>query len=169
MSNIAKLKENDVIEYTFSENRFAVVPVGGCGNLKHWITMKIIEQFNIPYCVLLDSDKGTKEEFINATTISSLRAEGIKAYTTRKREPENYIYPSCLGLADENFPSYSDTDDAKQIISAAMSIKKENVIDYYWTKMSFDQIRKTEEYIDDGVKKYEFSDMIIDFFSLIPN
>ncbi len=162
-----KLEENNIITHTFAEKRFAIVPVGGCGNLKHWKTLKIADQFNIPYCILLDSDKGTNEEHINAATVSSLREEGIKAYTTRKREPENYIHPDCIGLVNGCHLEYSEIDDAKQIISQAKSVRKENVLEYFWTRISYEQIREIEEYEENGERKFEFSEMFNDFLSLV--
>lgn len=162
-----KLKENNQIDYTFADKRFAIIPIGGCGNLKHWKTMKLAEQFNIPYCILLDSDKGTNEEHINESAVAELRLEGIKAYTTRRREPENYIHPDCIGLVDGNPLVYTEIDNAKQIISKAKAIRQENVLEYFWTKMSFEQIREAEKYKENDVEKYEFTDMIKDFLSLV--
>ena len=95
-----KLKEAGHIPHTFEDKRFALVPIGGCGNLKHWRTLQLAQQFDIPYCVLLDSDKGTNEEQQNLDKITEIRADGIKAYTTRKREPENYIHLDCLALPE---------------------------------------------------------------------
>lgn len=162
-----KLKENNQITHTFVEKRFAIVPVGGCGNLKHWRTMKIADQFNIPYCILLDSDKGTNEENNNAAIVTELRADGIKAYTTRKREPENYIHPDCIGHVNGALLNYTDVDDAKKIISQAKSVRKEDVLEFFWTKMSFEQIREVEKFTENGVEQYEFTNMFNDFISLV--
>ena len=90
-----QLKAGGHIRHTLEEKRIALVPIGGCGNLKHWMTLRLANQFNIPYCVLQDSDKGTGEEERNINKILELQGAGIKAYLTRKREPENYIH---LGL-----------------------------------------------------------------------
>lgn len=57
-----KLKESNYVSNTFDEKNIAIVPIGGCGNFKHWITQKIAEQFSIPWGILLDSDKGTADE-----------------------------------------------------------------------------------------------------------
>lgn len=86
------LRKTSLDEHSFEDKRFAIVPIGGCGNLKHWKTLKLAEQFNLPWCILLDSDKGTPEETKNAEAVQQLRKDGIKAYVTRKREPENYIH-----------------------------------------------------------------------------
>lgn len=161
------LKENNQLTHTFQDKRIAIIPVGGCGNLKHWTTLKIADQFNIPYCILLDSDKGTNEEHINRDTVESLRTQGIKAYTTRKREPENYIHPICVGLVGDDYLDYSDIDDAKKIISQAKSVRKEKVLDYFWPHMSFEQIREVETYYEDQTERYEFTEMFQDFLSIV--
>lgn len=159
-----KLKEGGFITHTFIDKNFAIVPTGGCDNLKHWYTMKIIQRFALPWCILLDSDKGTPEEKKNQKTIEVLRRGGIKAYTTRKREPENYIHHSCLG----SFPvTYSETDDAKKKINGATRVAADKVLEHFWPQMTVEQIREVEEYTDNGVVKYEFTDMIQDFLALV--
>lgn len=43
-----QLKSKSYIPYTFDQRNIAIVPIGGCGNLKHWTTQNIAEQFSIP-------------------------------------------------------------------------------------------------------------------------
>ncbi len=117
--------------------------------------------------ILLDSDKGTPEEIINTTAVATLRTEGIKAYVTRKREPENHIHPDCLQLRTRTL-TYSDTDDAKKMISTETSIKKENVLDTMWVRMTAEQIREVEQFIDsNGSIHFELTEMINDFLTLV--
>jgi len=162
-----KLKEGGYIQSTFEEKRFAIVPIGGCGNIKHWKTLQLAEQFDIPYCILLDSDKGTPEETDNLTKIQSYRDDGIKAYVTRKREPENYVHIECLELEDSDSFSFTDTDDAKVLIGKKKGTRKTNILEDYWAKMTFEQIREVEKYTDNGLDKYEFTEMFTDFLSLV--
>ena len=162
-----QLKNGGYISSTFEEKRFAIVPIGGCGNIKHWKTLQLAEQFNIPYCILLDSDKGTPEETDNIEKIQSYRDEGIKAYVTRKREPENYIHLECLELEEDDNFSFNDIDDAKILIARKKGTRKQNVIEDYWIKMTCEQIREVEKYIEDDQEKYEFTEMFNDFLSLI--
>lgn len=159
------LKDANLITHTFAEKEIAIVPIGGCGNLKHWRTLRLAEQFNIPWCILLDSDLGTPEQVINTTAVAELQAQGIKAYVTRKREPENYIHLSVLGLAAGHPLIYSETDDAKHLISTATITKKDSVLDTYWPHMTAALIREVETY-NDGIERYEFTDMFTDFISL---
>lgn len=159
------LKDANLITHTFSEKEIAIVPIGGCGNLKHWRTLQLAEQFNIPWCILLDSDLGTREEVINTTAVAELQALGVKAYVTRKREPENYIHLSVLGLAAGNPLVYSETDDAKLLISNATITKKDYVLDRFWPNMTAALIREVETY-NDGTERYEFTEMFTDFISV---
>ncbi|GAB6283258.1 MAG: AAA family ATPase [Ignavibacterium sp.] len=161
-----QLKAAGYLQHTFEEKRFALVPIGGCNNIKHWRTLKLSEQFNIPWCILLDSDKGTTEENLNQKEVEQLRQNGIKAYVTRKREPENYIHYDCLPLRVGAI-TYNDTDDAKQIISQATSTKKENVLETFWSRMTADQIREVETYTENGTVHYELTEMLNDYLSLV--
>ncbi|MBZ9631547.1 hypothetical protein LB465_12215 [Salegentibacter sp. LM13S] len=151
---------------TFDDKKIALVPIGGCGNLKHWRTLQLAEQFEIPYCVLLDSDKGTPEEQKNIEQIEELRQDGIKAYVTRKREPENYIHKDCLSLREGNNLSITDTCDAKVLIANETSTKKSIILETFWTRMTVDQIREMEKYSEEGNDRYEFTEMFSDLLTV---
>jgi putative ATP-dependent endonuclease of OLD family len=162
-----QLKNGGFINHTFEDKRIALVPIGGCGNLKHWTTLRLIDQFGIPYCVILDSDKGTNEEQNNIDTIEELRNNGIKAYVTLKREPENYIHLDVLNLPVGSTFNFTETCDAKVLIAAQKISRKQNVLEDYWTLMTAEQIREMEKYDDNGTERFEFSEMFIDFLSIV--
>lgn len=161
-----QLKAGGHLAETFEERRFAIVPIGGCGNIKHWRTLQLANQFNIPYCVLLDSDLGTPEEAGNRCKIADLQVEGIKAYLTRKREPENYLHLDCLNLPAGSTFAVSDTDDAKVKIGTEKGTRRKTVLEDYWVLMTCEQIREVEKYTDGAVEKFEFTEMFQDFLSL---
>jgi putative ATP-dependent endonuclease of OLD family len=163
----SQLKNAGHLTHTFQEKRIALVPIGGCGNLKHWQTLRLVDQFQIPYCVLLDSDKGTNEEQKNIDTINDLVQSGIKAYVTRKREPENYIHLDCLQLPAGSTFILTDTCDAKVLIANEKSTKKKLILERFWTRMTAEQIREVEQYDDNGTTRYEFSEMFQDFINVI--
>jgi len=164
-----QLKAGGHIRHTLEEKRIALVPIGGCGNLKHWMTLRLANQFNIPYCVLQDSDKGTGEEERNINKILELQGAGIKAYLTRKREPENYIHLDCLNLPHDSVFNFSDTSDAKMLISQEKSTSSRTVLEDYWVLMRTAQIREVELYQEDGTDRNEFTEMLNDFLSLVPD
>lgn len=161
-----QLKDGGHLNATFEDRRFAIVPIGGCGNIKHWRTLQLANQFGVPYCVLLDSDLGTPEEAENRRKLAALRDDGVKAYLTRKREPENYIHPDCLNLPANSTFSVSDTDDAKAKICIEKGTRKTAVLEEYWILMTCEQIREVERYTDGIVERFEFTEMFEDFLSL---
>ncbi|MDO5714847.1 MAG: ATP-dependent endonuclease [Tissierellia bacterium] len=162
-----QLKRGSYIDYTFEDKNIAIVPIGGCGNLKHWITKKLAEQFSIPWGILLDSDKGTPDEKRNSKQIQGLVSKGIKAYVTRKREPENYINIDCIREPVFDKP-FTNIEDVKKKVNEAINMAEKDVLEKLWPKMSIQQIREAEKYIDDkGVERFEFTEMIEDFLSIV--
>lgn len=88
-----KLKEGNVIPSTLEEKGFALLSTGGSGNLKSWINLKIVEQFNIPWCLLQDSDIGSNEENKNKEKKQELESKGIKnVFNQKKRTRKLYSY-----------------------------------------------------------------------------
>jgi predicted ATP-dependent endonuclease of OLD family len=129
-----KLKEGGHITSTPEEKGILPVIIGGCGNLKHWRTKKLADQFGIPWATLLDSDLGTPEEVKNREAIAELQKQGKKAYLTKKREPENYILPEVVTpFVKVGGPvAYTNTDDAKKIIGTATVKRQEDVLEKFW-------------------------------------
>lgn len=161
------LKENGHITHTLQEKGFAIIPVGGCGNLKAWNTMKFADQFGIPWCVFVDSDKGTAEEGKNVQSIKKIVSDtNVKAFLTKKREPENYIHIDCF----KDYPgviAYSETDDAKTIINQFTKIAKTEVLERFWVTMSFEQFREMETYEENGEKRFEITEVINEFLTIV--
>ena len=46
-------------------------------------------------------------------------------------------------------------------------MRESNVIQNIFIKMSFDQIRSAEKYIENGITHFEFEEMFEDFYSLV--
>jgi putative ATP-dependent endonuclease of OLD family len=165
-----KLKEGGHIPSTPEEKGILPVIIGGCGNLKHWCTKKLADQFRIPWATLLDSDLGTPEEVKNRDAITELRKLGKKAYITKKREPENYILPEVVTpYVKVGGPvAYTDTDDAKKIIGTATVKRQEDVLEKFWQLMTTEQVRQAEKYVDDkGVDRFELTEIITDLLTLV--
>ncbi len=163
------LKDSGHLPTTLEEKDILPVCIGGCGNLKHWQTKNIADQFGIPWGLLLDSDIGTQEEERNRMKVQDLRVLGKKAYTTRKREPENYILPEVVipFLKSTTTISYNDSDDAKLIIGNATEKRPDGVLEFFWPKMTAAQIRQTERYVDEkGIERFELTEMLMDFLDL---
>ncbi len=163
------LKQNGDISHTFDDKKIALLIAGGCGTVKHWLTLNLVEQFELPWGLFLDSDiSNPKNSVQNANIVRDLRARGIKAHLTRKNEIENYIDESILGLPSGTV-TITDTSDAKKDIAIKLSIRETKVIEKVWTKMTYPLLKAKEKYTDaDGAIHYELTDIINDFLSLVP-
>lgn len=165
-----KLKEAGHIPFTPEEKGILPVIIGGCGNLKHWRTKRLADQFGIPWAILLDSDLGTPDEQKNRDSIAELQNLGKKAYITRKREPENYILPEVLApyVKVGGAIAYTDTCDAKEIIGAATVKRQEDVLERFWQLMTAEHIRRVEMYADEHADvRYELTEILCDLLTLV--
>lgn len=148
LSNV--LKEEKICEENFNDRKISIIPTGGCNNLKFWVQTKIIEEFNIPWAVFLDSDK--KEETMhtdNVRTINRYKKSGHIAICTRKREIENYFSPELFN----HEITIQDFNDAKQEIKdfkRSNSIRdKGSPIQLYWPQMELEHIEVSGNYINE--------------------
>jgi predicted ATP-dependent endonuclease of OLD family len=163
------LKQNGDIAHTFEEKQIAILIAGGCSTVKHWLTMNIVEQFNKPWGLFLDSDISNQSNNIqNTGYVSDLATRGIKAHLTKKNEIENYIDESIIGLPAGTI-NITDTSDAKKDIARALHIRETKVIGQLWPLMTYPLLKSREKYIaPDGSIHYEITEIINDFLSLVP-
>lgn len=156
-----QLKNSGDIENTLSELGIACIPIGGCGNLKHWVSKKLIDQLGLDWGILMDSDVGDPvQNSKNLEKISELRSQGKIAFLTRKREPENYLDPSLFQASHGVKIEYTDTCDAKKIIASALMIRKDDVLERFWPRMTADQIKERSNYNETGTDKCEILEII---------
>ncbi|VGV92446.1 putative OLD family ATP-dependent endonuclease [Streptococcus pyogenes] len=159
------LKESGEIDKTFQEAKIALVPTGGCDNLKSWITMKTVDQFSLPYGIFLDSDK------LNATTTTKTTStvdknvkQGRLAFCTRKREAENYLHPDlfsgCVNISDFN--------DVKQEVKSYDQTNESKVLEKNWPKMTIEQLHQQEKYLDENNdERFELTEIVKAFLGLV--
>lgn len=148
------LKEAGEIEQTFSEKNIIILCTGGCDNLKYWVTKKIIEQFDLPWYVFLDSDKlNMTDKTKNIELVEKLNLKKIKAFCTRKREIENYLH---IDLLRTKFPTLLEIEDFSDI--KKLTTKK--IFENNWKNMTFEQFRERETYIENGVEHFELTEVI---------
>lgn len=148
-----------------------VVPIliGGCGSVKHWVTLNLANDLGLPWCVFLDSDVGG-----DASQVKSIEkrrqevvAEGRAFYSTRKREIENYLCPDLIFLLSNKQVAFTDTCDAKKIIGTAVGMKSDDVIDRFWPQMDADRMIARSTYHDGGQAKSELTEIIKNIISLV--
>ena len=159
------LKESGEIDRTFQEAHIALVPTGGCDNLKSWITMRTVDQFGLPFGIFLDSDRiSPTNRTKNTSTVEKNRRHGRTAYCTRKREAENYLHPDIF----DGHVNITDYNDVKEEVKNFNQTNENKVLQNNWPKMTVDQIHEQEKYIDeDGIEHFELTEIVKVFLSLV--
>ncbi|VGR76686.1 Yga2G [Streptococcus pyogenes] len=159
------LKESGEIDKTFQEAKIALVPTGGCDNLKSWITMKTVDQFSLPYGIFLDSDKlNATTTTKNTLTVDKNVKQGRLAFCTRKREAENYLHPDlfsgCVNISDFN--------DVKQEVKSYDQTNESKVLEKNWPKMTIEQLHQQEKYLDENNdERFELTEIVKAFLGLV--
>lgn len=153
------LKEAGDIDSTFEDKNIALIPTGGCNNLKMWITLQVVDQFNLPWGLFMDSDKRSENDE-NKTTedIDNIANTGIIAITTKKREIENYLHPDIF---DQEVTISDYNNVKKEVNSIYNTIGKDRVLETFWPLMTLEQIRETETYIcESGEQRQELTEAV---------
>lgn len=176
------LKNSGEIDKTFEEAGIAIIPTGGSDNLKSWVTQKIVNKFEVPFGIFLDSDRSMlEEETKNTTVVKNNQDKKILAYATRKREAENYLHKDVFEveviiedyndvkkevvdkLTKEQRRLQGDSYDGK-----TKGIKGTKVLEKYWRKMTIEQLRERESYEDDeGRIHYELTEIVKKYLELV--
>lgn len=147
-----------------------IVPIliGGCGSVKHWVTLNLANDLGLPWCVFLDSDIGSSPEQVAsiAKRKQEVEAQGRPFYTTRKREIENYLCPDLIYSLTETKVNFTDTCDAKKIIGQAVRVKADDVIDRFWPSMTAEQIIRCSMYQEGGEQHSEIKILIENLLGL---
>ncbi|WP_066026170.1 AAA family ATPase [Enterococcus mundtii] len=159
------LRKNRIIDKTFDEGGIVLLPTGGCNNLKEWVTLKLIEKLSLPWAVFLDSDrKKENERTKNVERIIELNDQNITAFTTKKREIENYFHPAIF----DDAVLIEDYNDVKKAVNDYDSkVSKNKIISTYWHKMTFEQLRERETFNDEnGNVRYELTEIIQNLLQL---
>ncbi|WP_336944629.1 AAA family ATPase [Asaia sp. HN010] len=156
------LKEAGILSTSLSDLGVVPIMMGGCGSVKHWVTLRLADKIGVPWCVFIDSDVGggAEAEASLAKRRREIESAGKKLYTTRKREIENYICTEMLFQKTDKRIAYTDTCDAKKIIGTALRINPNDVIDKYWPLMSADMIQNCSSYEENNSTHYEIKELI---------
>lgn len=146
-------KSNGLIDASFTDLNIAIIPIGGCGGIKHWVNLDLFTKLEKPFFIFLDSDKSSAaEESKNRTELIEYGlTESTDFMITKKRLLENYMHPMALvrlvpGAAGITF---GDFDHAKNICKAFPDsgvrgqLGGGNVVQRHFPSLTFDELRMT--------------------------
>ena len=163
------LKAAGYIESSLADVGVVPILIGGCGSVKHWVTLNLADDLGVPWCVFLDSDIGGSPEQIVSLAKRKQEVEGRNRlfYSTRKREIENYLCPDMIEAKTGVKVSFTETCDAKKIIGRAVGVKPDDVIDKFWPLMTAEQILQCSMYQEDGEEKSELGLLLKSLAALV--
>lgn len=161
------LKDAGIVKSDLESSGIVPVLIGGCGSVKHWVTLKLADKLGLPWCVFVDSDIGTEEARTILKRKAEVEAEGKSFYSTRKREIENYLCPDMIKAETGIYLNYTDTCDAKKIIGRSVNMKADDVIDKFWPKMTADKIMYRSRYMEGGQERIELQEIVEGIVSIL--
>jgi putative ATP-dependent endonuclease of OLD family len=149
-------KQNNVIDHTFDELNINIIPIGGCGEVKHWVNLDLFTKLGKPYFILLDSDKDNLAQVSpnHTALINYGLTDNVDFLITKKRLLENYIHPSALErLVPGSALAYGDFDHAKNLCKShpdstiRARLGGKSVAEKHYPNLTFDELKLTW---DDG-------------------
>jgi len=163
------LKAGGYLQSSLDDVGIVPILIGGCGSVKHWVTLNLADKLGLPWCVFLDSDIGGSPEQVAsiAKRRQEVEAQGRAFYSTRKREIENYLCPDMIYMSTGERVIFTDTCDAKRIIGQAVRVKADDVTDKFWPLMAAEQILQRSAYQDGAEMRSELKELLENIFSLV--
>jgi hypothetical protein len=163
------LRAGGHLESSLEEAGIVPILIGGCGSVKHWVTLNLADDLGLPWCVFLDSDIGGSPEQVAsiAKRKQEVEARGRPFYSTRKREIENYLCPDLIEVQTGVQVSFTDTCDAKRIIGKAVGMKGDDLIDKLWPHMTAEQILQRSMYQEGDEQRSELKELIENLLVLV--
>lgn len=140
---------NQAIDVSLEDMGVVILPVGGCGSIKHWVSLDLLRSLEKKYYIYLDSDKTNEEmESPNYTQLIDYGfTEGVEFSVSRKRELENYIAPSALERIVPNCQmAFTDWCDVKRKAknspkSGALGGKK--IARKHFSSLTYEELKST--------------------------
>ncbi|MDU8113939.1 AAA family ATPase [Pseudomonas syringae pv. actinidiae] len=163
------LKASGDLQTSLEDLGIVPILIGGCGSVKHWVTLNLADDLGLPWCVFLDSDLGGSSEQVASILKRKQEVEGRGRafYSTRKREIENYLCPAMIQAQTGVQVAFTDTCDAKKIIGKAVGIKADDVIDKLWPRMTADQILQRSKYRGHDADHSELKELLESLLKLV--
>lgn len=143
----SKYKAAGLIPATFSELSVAILPIGGCNSVQHWVQLDLLQKLTKPFFIFLDSDKTSSDSAsANETALAGLGfVLGKNCAVTKKRALENYILPAALNrLVPGANLAFGDFDQVKTICKQhplAAKLGGGKVAEKHFANMSFEELQ----------------------------
>lgn len=142
-------KANGLITHDFTELEIAIIPIGGCNSIKHWVSLDLLSTLDKPFLIFQDSDKtGDVQASPTKTALEGLGfVEGSDFIISKKRNLENYISSDALNrLVPNSNLNHDDWSNVKQLCAGhqlAGTLGGRSVTKRHFGNLTFDELRST--------------------------
>jgi putative ATP-dependent endonuclease of OLD family len=142
-------KDNGLITHDFTELEIAIIPIGGCDSIKHWVSLNLLSTLDKPFLIFQDSDK--TDAGVESPTKSALESlgftDGEEFIISKKRNLENYISSTALNrLVPNSNLNHNDWSNVKKICAGhqlAGRLGGRGVADRHFKNLTFTELRST--------------------------
>lgn len=114
-SKIINSVNSTIVDLT-TDSRVVIVPTGG-STLKEWVEREYLKTFNLPEVHIYDSDGLTPPKYYETCKKVNDRKNGSIAFSTKKREIENYINPKNINSHYGIEVSFTDTCSVPEAVA----------------------------------------------------
>lgn len=135
------------IPSTFAELSIAILPIGGCGSIQHWVQLDLLKKLTKPFFIFLDSDKDSiAATSPNVTALTELGfILGKNCSVTRKRSLENYMLPVALNRlvpgAQINFTDFDHVKNLCKKHALAGELGGGKVAERHFCNLTYEELR----------------------------
>lgn len=103
--------------------RVVLIPTGG-STLKEWVDREYLKTFNLPEVHIYDSDALIPPKYQETCEKVNARGDGSIAFSTTKREMENYINPKNINTYYDVNVSFTDTCSVPELVAKLVHEKE---------------------------------------------
>ncbi|MBU9675203.1 AAA family ATPase [Planococcus sp. CP5-4] len=114
------MSENvDDIINIIEDDRVVIMPAGG-STLKKWVELNYLKKFNLPEVHIYDGDALTPPKYHATCQEVNNRDDNSVAYSTKKRELENYLHADAINSVCEVNVSFTSTCSVPEITAKSL-------------------------------------------------
>ncbi|WP_185959566.1 ATP-binding protein [Planococcus salinarum] len=101
------------------DDRVVIMPAGG-STLKKWVELNYLKKFNLPEVHIYDGDALTPAKYHTTCQEVNNREDNSVAFSTKKRELENYLHEDAINLVCDVTVSFSSTCSVPEITAKSL-------------------------------------------------
>lgn len=127
LKNLARLlkEAGDKCAFDPDAPEIAFLPLGGA-TLRDWVNSHYLKQLGRPEIHIYDRGDDSPPKYLSQVETVNKRADGSKAFLTKKSEAENYLHPEAIRQVLQVDVEVNDDNDVPEAVARAIHSKDKN-------------------------------------------